>query len=221
MTDAHKDESKGERTRKKLVATAAELLQRQGYHATGLAQIVAESGAPRGSLYFYFPDGKDQLAVAALDQSSSEWRARIDAVVAAAPDLGQAVEDVCKLLADDLANSDYQHGCPVAAVALEAAATSGPIRRAVEGHYTDWRESIVERLAARGMPRDAARPLAIFVLASIEGALLLAKVQRSREPVLVAGRMLRALTALVPTMAAKPKKPPRATKARSAAGSRG
>ena len=207
-----KDETKGERTRKKLVAATAELLQRQGYHATGLAQIVAESGAPRGSLYFYFPDGKDQLAVAALDASSSEWRARIDATVAAAPDLGQAVEDVCRLLADDLAASDYQRGCPVAAVALEAAATSGPVRKAVEGHYAEWSDAIVERLTARGMPRDGARQLATFVLATVEGALLLAKVQRSREPLLVVGKMLRAMTALQPPPKAK------STKAKAARG---
>jgi len=211
------EQSKGERTRQKLVATTAQLLQRQGYHATGLSQIVAESGAPRGSLYFYFPDGKDQLAVAALDASSADWRARIDAVVAAAPDLGQAVEDVCRLLADDLAKSDYQRGCPVAAVALEAAATSGPVRKAVECHYGEWTDSIVERLVARGMPKDAARPLATFVLASVEGGLLLAKVQRSREPLLVVGRMLRAMTAATP--AAKPAG--KATKAKSARGSRG
>jgi TetR/AcrR family transcriptional repressor of lmrAB and yxaGH operons len=211
-------ETKGERTRKKLVATTAELLQRQGYHATGLSQIVAESGAPRGSLYFYFPDGKDQLAVAALDASSTEWRARIDAAVAAAADLGQAVEDVCRLLADDLAQSDYQRGCPVAAVALEAAATSGPVRKAVEGHYAHWSESIVERLGALGMARDAARQLATFVLASVEGALLLAKVQRSREPLLVVGKMLRAMTALAP---APRRAKGKATKAKSAASSRG
>jgi TetR/AcrR family transcriptional repressor of lmrAB and yxaGH operons len=208
-----KDESKGERTRRKLVATTAALLQRQGYHATGLSQIVAESGAPRGSLYFYFPDGKDQLAVAALDASSKDWRARIDAVVAAAPDLGQAVEDVCKLLADDLAHSDYQRGCPVAAVALEAAATSGPVRKAVEGHYAEWSESIVGRLGA-AMPRDAARQLATFVLSSVEGALLLAKVQRSREPLLVVGKMLRAMTS-------QRDKPAKAKPAKSAASSRG
>ena len=187
---------KGERTRQKLVAATAELLQRQGYHATGLSQIVEESGAPRGSLYFYFPDGKDQLAVAALDAASTEWRARIDAVVAAAPDLGQAVEDVCRLLADDLAKSDYSKGCPVAAVALEAASTSGPVREAVEAHYAEWSDAIVERLTAREMPRDAAKQLATFVLASVEGALLLAKVQRSKQPLLVVGRMLRAMASL-------------------------
>jgi len=190
--------NKGERTRQKLVDTTAELLQRQGYHATGLAQIVAESGAPRGSLYFHFPGGKDELAVMALDASSRAWRTRIDATVTAAADLGQAVEDVCKLLADDLAASHYQRGCPVAAVALEAAATSPSVRAAVEGHYAEWADAIVARVTTAGLPRDAAKQLATFVLASIEGALLLAKVQRSKQPLLTVGTMLRQMAAMAP-----------------------
>ena len=190
-----KPETKGERTRKQLVATTAALLQRQGYHATGLSQIVEESGTPRGSLYFYFPGGKDELTISALEAASHDWRARIDATIAAAPDLGQAVEDVCRLLADDLASSKYQNGCPVAAVALETAATSKQVREAVESHFADWNHSIAGRLTARGMPAAAARSLATFVLASVEGALLLAKVQRSREPLLTVGAMLKKLAA--------------------------
>src|SRR5437773_2171867 len=135
--------TKGEQTRKKLVDATADLMRRQGYHATGLAQIVEESGAPRGSLYFYFPGGKDELAIAALEAASVTWRARIDEVVARAPDPGAAVEAVCHLLADDLAASDFQHGCPVAAVALEA--TSEPVRAAIVAHYQAWRAAIVLR----------------------------------------------------------------------------
>jgi TetR/AcrR family transcriptional repressor of lmrAB and yxaGH operons len=182
---------KGEVTRQKLVETTAELLRSQGYHATGLAQIVADSGAPRGSLYHYFPGGKDDLSIAALEFASTMWRARIDDAIRDAPDLGNAVEAVCVLLADDLAASDYQHGCPVAAVALEAIATSERIRETVAAHYDAWRDMIVDRVADYGVPRATGRQLALFTLATVEGALLLAKVQRSREPLLVAGATLR------------------------------
>ncbi|HUJ57856.1 MAG TPA: TetR/AcrR family transcriptional regulator [Kofleriaceae bacterium] len=188
--------SKGERTRHKLVATAARLFERQGYHATGLAEILEESGAPRGSLYFHFPGGKDELACAALGQAGAAWRARIESVLARAPNLGVAVDEVCKLLADDLAASGYEHGCPVAAVALEAPATSDTIRQAVEAHYTEWRELIVDRLATTAVAREPARQLAVFALAAIEGALLLAKAQRSRDPLITVGAMLRAMANL-------------------------
>ena len=61
--------TKGERTRARLTAATAALLQKQGYHATGLAEIVATAGAPRGSVYFYFPGGKEALACAAIQPS--------------------------------------------------------------------------------------------------------------------------------------------------------
>jgi TetR/AcrR family transcriptional repressor of lmrAB and yxaGH operons len=201
MSDAA---TKGARTRAKLVSATASLMQRQGYHATGLAEIVETSGAPRGSLYFYFPGGKEELARAALGEAAADWRRRIEAVVAEADDLGAAVEAVCRLLANDLAASDFQHGCPVAAVALESAGE--PVRQIIEAHYVEWEHAIVEYAVAHGgIDREAARPLATFVLASIEGALLLAKVHRSREPLLRVGAMLRGLAAM--TAPPRPKRP--------------
>lgn len=183
--------TKGERTRKKLVDATAALLRRQGYHATGLSDIVAESGAPRGSLYFYFPGGKDELARAALAASGAEWRARIETAVANAQDLDGAIAAVIELLADDLEASGWDNGCPVAAVALEA--ISEPVRAAVAAHYAGWRDGIAERLATFGVPAGPARQLATIALAAIEGALLLARVQRSREPLEAVGAVLRTM----------------------------
>ncbi|MBC7977214.1 MAG: TetR/AcrR family transcriptional regulator, partial [Myxococcales bacterium] len=128
--------TKGERTRKKLIDTTAALLRCQGYHATGLSQIVAASGAPRGSLYFHFPGGKDDLAIAALEASGDEWRARMVAVIAGATDLGAALDAIVTTLADDLEASGWDNGCPVAAVALES--TAAPVRRTIERHFTSW-----------------------------------------------------------------------------------
>ena len=189
---------KGERSRQKLVDATARLLQRQGYHATGLAQIVETSGAPRGSLYFCFPGGKEELACAALEAAGAGWRERIDEVVEAAPDLGAAVVAVCRLLADELVASSYELGCPVATVALEAAATSEAVRRTVEAHYAEWRDAIAARLERTGVARGVARQLATFALASIEGAMLLSKVSRDVQPLLTVGESLRAMVALAP-----------------------
>lgn len=190
--------TKGERTRAKLVTTTAELLTRQGYHATGLSQIIEESGAPRGSLYFYFPGGKEELAVAALAASSTEWRDRLDAVVDAAADQGEAIIAVCRTLADALVASDYQLGCPIATVALEAAATTPAVRDTIVAHFVDFTAGIARRLEATGVAAPIAREMATFVIASIEGALLLAKVQRDVQPLLTVGATLRSLVALAP-----------------------
>jgi len=191
------DLTKGERTRKKLVDATATLLRKQGYHATGLSEIVAESGAPRGSLYFHFPDGKDELAVAALVQSGEGWRARVDTAVADAKDLGSAIDSIVSLLADDLEASGWENGCPVAAVALES--ISKPVRKAVVAHYTAWQDGVTDSLVTRfGVPRAIAAQFATVSLAAIEGALLLARVHKSREPLITVGRALQAMAMMVP-----------------------
>jgi TetR/AcrR family transcriptional repressor of lmrAB and yxaGH operons len=203
MTDgATTGERKGERTRKKLVDTTAALLRRQGYHATGLSDIVAESGAPRGSLYFYFPGGKDELARAALLASTATWRARVDAATRHARDLGEAIDATVTLLADDLEASGWDNGCPVAAVALES--TSELVQRTVQEHFASWLDTVAERLVALGVAAVPARQLATVVLAAFEGALLLARVARSRAPLVAVGQALRALVAAMPTAPSLP-----------------
>lgn len=187
--------TKGERTKQKLVAATGTLLRRQGFHATGLSDIVEESGAPRGSLYFYFPGGKDELATAALEAEGLKWRERVEAVVAAAPDLGTAITNIVDLLADDLEASKFLHGCPVAAVALES--TSEPVRKAIVRHYAAWEKGIVDHLVRLGIAAAPAKQLAVVALSSIEGALLLARVQRSKAPLLTVGKALRAMVAAV------------------------
>ena len=194
--------SKGERTRKKLVDATGDLLRRQGFHATGLSDIVAESGAPRGSLYFYFPGGKDELARAALDAAGAEWRARIGAAVAAAPDLDGAIAAIVKLLGDDLEASRFQNGCPVAAVALEN--TSKLVQETVAEHYAEWERTIALHLVSTGFAAAPAKQLAVVALSAIEGALLLCRVHKSRAPLTTVGAALRAMIAA--TAATGPKK---------------
>lgn len=192
--------TKGERTRARLTTAAAALLQRQGYHATGLAQIVEESGAPRGSLYFHFPGGKEELAVAALRDAGAAWRTRIEAAVDIATDLGAAVVAVCRLFANDLAASGWQQGCPLATVALEASATSEPVRQTCADHYAGWEASITQRLIDAGFAPALAQHTSTFVLAAIEGAMLLARVERSARPLEIVGESLRLLvTAATPS----------------------
>lgn len=191
---------KGERTRRKLIDATAELLRRNGYHATGLSDIVEHSGAPRGSLYFYFPGGKDQLAIAAIEASGAQWRRRVGEAIANAPDLAAAVTAIIDLLAADLESNGWDNGCPVAAVALES--TSEAVRSAVAGHFAAWREASIAALGARfGIAPAAAVHIATFGLAAIEGALLLARVERSRAPLDAVAVAMRAMATLAPQAA--------------------
>lgn len=196
---------KGEAARARLVSKTGELLARQGFHATGLAQIVAESGSPRGSLYFYFPGGKEELACAALAEAGAAWRTQLEAVVDAAPDPATALTAVCGVLASSLEHSGWRDGCPLATVALEAASSSEPVRAIIASHYAGWEALIAERLVALGVSAREATALATFTLATIEGAMLLSKVKRDTAPLLQAAELLAAMSRAAHAPAAAPK----------------
>jgi len=187
----------GERSRQKLVEATATLLRARGYHGTGRSQIIEASGAPRGSLYFHFPGGKEALAAMALSLAGAAMRDELAAVLDAAPTLAEGAREVCREMARQLVDSDYQYGCPIATVALEAAAESDELHRVCASSYGAWRGLLEERLARLGVAPDHAAELATFGLAAVEGGMLLCKAERSPRPLEVVGDQLAALIALV------------------------
>lgn len=175
-------------TRRRMLDTAAELFQTQGYHATGLNQLLSEGGAPKGSLYFHFPGGKEQLAAEAVTLAGSRTGGQFAALAAAAPDPATAVELIVEALAEELSTSDFRRGCPIATVGLDAADESEPIRTACADGYLSWQDLLAEYLATQGI-NDAAE-LATVIVASIEGGLLLAKIQHDLAPLRAIGHHL-------------------------------
>src|SRR5277367_4918468 len=108
--------SNGRASRQAFLDATGTLLRRQGYASTGLSEIVARSGAPKGSLYFHFPGGKEQLALAAMQRASEQLRDAIAAILASSDDLGEALARLLDALAAGLERSGYRDGCPIATV---------------------------------------------------------------------------------------------------------
>jgi TetR/AcrR family transcriptional repressor of lmrAB and yxaGH operons len=171
-----------------MIVTTAKLLRRQGYHATGVNQIVAESGAPKGSMYFHFPGGKEQLAAEAISASADYLDAGLRACERAT-----ALESIDLYIAEAanlLERTDFADGCPIATVVLEVTPTSPEIAAACA--------EAVERLLARvtgwierdGVAPDIARERAQLVYGALEGALVFAKAFRSVEPLTTLRRQL-------------------------------
>lgn len=169
-------------SRDRMIEATAQLLQKQGYAGTGLTEILAVSGAPRGSMYFHFPNGKEQLACEALRASGEAWKTRIAEVARGITDPGEAVAAVCAMLGDELEASGWELGCPIATVALEAAGASESIRETCAAHFAGWETIVAARLRAAGFDEATAGVAATVAVSSIEGALLLARVYRSRAP---------------------------------------
>ncbi|MBE8518258.1 TetR/AcrR family transcriptional regulator [Amycolatopsis sp. H6(2020)] len=169
-------------TRQRMLDTAADLFQTQGYHATGLTQLTTAGGAPKGSLYFHFPGGKEQLAAEAVRLSSERTGALLEAILADAPDPATGIDRAVDTLAGFLTESGFQRGCPLATVALDAAAASEPIREACTDGYASWHGILSGYLAGQDLSAERADELATIVLAAIEGGLLLARTRRDLAP---------------------------------------
>jgi AcrR family transcriptional regulator len=173
-------------TRDRILDATIGLLRRQGYTATGIKQIVSEGNAPLGSVYHYFPGGKEQIGVEALKRSGERMRQTLERA-GDAPDLPAAINHYFVHQAERLRDSDFARGCPIATVALETASDIEPIRQACEEVFASWRTTFGRVLRDAGVPEADAEPLATFVLSSYEGALTMSRTLRDIQPMLTAG----------------------------------
>src|SRR2546423_15526135 len=139
---------KGDQTRSRMLDATRDLVESRGYFGTGLNQVLADSGAPRGSLYFHFPGGKDQLVAEALTRSGEDVASIIDGL--AAPNAADFVEGLLTRLGDRLEESGWHKGCPVATVALEPAAANNAIQQVCSTAYTSWERTLRDRLGTAG-----------------------------------------------------------------------
>jgi TetR/AcrR family transcriptional repressor of lmrAB and yxaGH operons len=163
-----------------MVTTTAKLLRRQGYHATGLNQIVAEAEAPKGSIYFHFPGGKEQLAAEAITASADY----IDRALRTCerPTAREALDEYIAKTASLLERTKYADGCPIATVVLEASLTSDVLGKACADAVELLLSRVASWLEADGFSAAEARQRAQLVYAAIEGSMIFAKALRSTEP---------------------------------------
>jgi len=180
-------------TKERFVETTADLFRRQGYVGTGVKQIVEEAGSPFGSLYHFFPGGKEELGAATIRWSGGVYGQLIDLfyepVTADGPyDIVAATRAFFDAAAETVRDSGYADACPIATVALEVSSVSEPLREACADVFTAWIDAAADRFTSAGIPADKARDLALSFLALLEGAFILSRALRSTEPIEVAGR---------------------------------
>ena len=156
-------------TRDQIIDTTCDLMEAQGYHATGLNQIVAESGAPKGSLYHYFPGGKEEMAAEAIDRTGRQLAERIRANLARPAELGSDLQEFARVVAFHVEASGFRAGGPLTAVAMETATSSERLNLACRDAFSRVTGAFAERLQAGGVPPTRAEGLAAFVTAALEG----------------------------------------------------
>ncbi len=175
-------------TRQRLVESTAELFRRQGYSGTGLKAILTAAQAPFGSLYHFFPGGKEELGVAALHAGGATYRELVEAVFADGIDIVTATANFFEGAAAVVEMTDFADACPIATVALEVASTNEPMRNAAAEVFESWLVVLHERFTGAGIPDARAGDLAVEMFCAIEGAFLLSRTTRSVEPIHITGR---------------------------------
>lgn len=178
--------------RDRMIASAAMLIRERGARPTAIGDVLAHSGAPRGSAYHYFPGGRNELLCEAVDYAA-------DFVATAISNAGsgeQMLDTAVRFYREGLLDTGFRAGCPVMAVAVEAGDPDigADVVQHAAGAFDRWRDLIARRLVDDGVPRTEAGELAALVVAALEGALVLCRVNHDIEPLdMVAGQLRRML----------------------------
>ncbi len=183
--------AKSEGTRKRLLVTMSKLMRRQGYNATGVSQVIKESGVPKGSLYYHFRDGKAELAASAVELANERIIATLKKISDLVPGPIEAVELFCHFYIEEMSRGNFQRGCPIATVTLETAATVDQIQQACETGFNQMVKLVSAMLQTRNVSYSEAQELAVLTISAIEGALMMCKAKRSTKPLKIVQKNLR------------------------------
>ncbi|MFB8029370.1 TetR/AcrR family transcriptional regulator [Streptomyces sp. NPDC056465] len=180
-------------TRARIQGAATVLFRRHGYAATGLKRIATEADAPFGSIYHFFPGGKQQLAGHVIRAAGAEYGRVVMGLLDSAPEPVESLVHAFGAAADDLAAADYADACPIGTVALEVASSNEELRTATEEVFEEWIGLATSWFSRWVAEPETARSLAYSMVMMLEGAFMLSRSARSPEPLRVAGRSMAAL----------------------------
>ena len=183
-------------SRASMVRSAASLIRTRGVSGTSLADVLADSGAPRGSIYHHFPRGKDQLAGDAIQWTSE--RVLAHQRTCKATTASGVLECFIDMWRQVVLASHGMAGCVVAGVAIDTVGESAGLIDVVRATFRSWIDLLSDQLAATGVPAERASAIAVATVAGMEGALILCRAEGGVGPLeTVAAELMR----LVPSKA--------------------
>ncbi|MBZ9763626.1 TetR/AcrR family transcriptional regulator [Mesorhizobium sp. CA8] len=170
-------------TRTRMIEATALLIRQRGYHGTSLNDILSASAAPRGSLYFHFPGGKDQLVIEVTRASVADVTERLGAALLEESDPAVAVHHIYQSVARMLEENEFSLGCPVAPVVLDAPNDVPDLVEICRSAFEQWIGLLRQAFMRAGVPERRAQALALLVESSLEGLMVIARATRDRSPV--------------------------------------
>ena len=179
-------------SRASMVRSAASLIRTRGVSATSFSDVLADSGAPRGSIYHHFPKGKEQLAADAIQWTSERVLAHQRANPATTA--SGVLERFIDMWRQTVIVSGGKAGCVVAGVAIDTVAGEPGLIDVVRSTFRSWADLLADQLEAVGLPADRASAIATATLAGMEGALILCRAEGNSGPLeTVAAELMRLL----------------------------
>ncbi|AMM87721.1 TetR/AcrR family transcriptional regulator [Bacillus altitudinis] len=169
-------------TKDKIIQTAALLLRKQGYHATGLNQIIRESGTPKGSLYYYFPNGKEELAIAAVEYISQRVIDQIEASFAYSDDPYVAVDHFMTNIIRGFMEQESERGIPIVLLAAESKPEHTKLHAACKQEMIRWQELVKEKLMNSGYDETKADERASLLHSMVIGGLSMTTALKQTTP---------------------------------------
>lgn len=182
--------TKGAETRKKIIDTVIELLKVKGYNGVGLQEIVTASGTPKGSLYFHFPGGKDEIVETAIKQFGENVDKFFKKVFLGSTDIATAFKKVIMFWINELESSDFTKGCPIANTTVDLPSIANTTQEVCASCFYRMKDVMAERLRRDGMHPIDAEKQAAFVLSSLVGAVIMSKAYRNTEPLKIIAERL-------------------------------
>ena len=177
-------------TRERLITATTELFRTRGYFGTSVKDVVVAAEATNGSLYHFFPGGKPELAATVLLESGESYRLLFEQIADEADDAASAVSAFFDGAADVLEQLAFLEICPIGTVAREVASVDDSLRAACASVFASWASTATARFERAGMESQVARRLAGVVIATLEGAFVLARTHRDTTVVRDAGQVM-------------------------------
>jgi AcrR family transcriptional regulator len=164
-------------SKERMVRSAAYLFREHGYTGTAFRDVIAHSGAPRGSIYHHFPGGKAQLAEEAM-RYAGEFVAMGTESATRDGDPIAAVYAFLGWWRRVLEKSGFQAGCPIAAVTVESHEESPQLAAAAAAAFQRWQDALTTGLRDGGVADERAARLATLIVSAVEGATILCRARR-------------------------------------------
>lgn len=178
--------------RDRMVITAARWLPQRGMAGINMVEVAREAQAPRGSVYHYFPGGRDQLLAEAVELAAHTGRRLIERTAASAGTPAEFVQGLFATGATWIDPATQSGGCPIAAAMFSAEVESPGLQQRSRDAMQAWRRAIHAAYTGQGVPAVAADELAACTLMAFHGAMLLAKADPAAGAFAAACRMVQA-----------------------------